>query len=208
MSDEKSDASNTGHKIAVALTGALGGVGGLATTLVELPITTSLMMRSIADIARSEGFKPSEFRTQIQCVEVFGLQGIDAADADAGYFAARAAMGPLFEQVSKELAEMAAKKGTEEAGKQAADKLTPSLARWLAELIDKIATRFGITITEKMAAQLVPVAGAAAGAALNTLFMDFYQDIARGHFILKRLELTFGEEAIRATAKKYAAGAP
>ena len=205
MSDEQADAAMKGHMAAVAIAGALGGFGGPVTTFVELPITTTLMMRSIADIARSEGFRPSEFHTQLHCIEVFGLQGINEKDADTGYFAVRAAMAPFFEQVSKELTDIITKKGTEEAGKHAAETLSPSLARWLAELIDKIATRYGITISEKIAAQMVPIVGAAAGATLNALFMDYYQDMARGHFILKRLELTYGEEAVKASAKKYAA---
>lgn len=39
-----------------------------------------------------------------------------------------------------------------------------------------------------MAAQVVPVIGALTGATLNTMFTDYYQDMARGHFIVKRLE--------------------
>ncbi|MGA3246816.1 MAG: EcsC family protein, partial [Paraburkholderia sp.] len=47
--------SNLLHKFAVAATGAAGGAFGLFALPVELPVTTTLMFRSICDIARSEG---------------------------------------------------------------------------------------------------------------------------------------------------------
>ncbi|MGP4957566.1 EcsC family protein, partial [Pseudomonas helleri] len=48
----------------------------------------------------------------------------------------------------------------------------------------------------KFAAQAVPVIGALTGASINALFTDFYQDTARGYFIVKRLESTYGYEQI------------
>jgi hypothetical protein len=44
---------------------------------------------------------------------------------------------------------------------------------------------------------MVPVAGALSGAALNVLFMQHYQDVARGHFIVRRLERVHGIDRIR-----------
>jgi hypothetical protein len=44
---------------------------------------------------------------------------------------------------------------------------------------------------------MVPVAGALSGAALNLVFMQHYQDVARGHFIVRRLERQFGPDLIR-----------
>ena len=66
----------------------------------------------------------------------------------------------------------------------------------LARLIDAVATRFGVVITEKTAAQIVPVLGGVAAATINALFTDHYQDMARGHFIVKRLEAKYGEAPI------------
>jgi len=43
----------------------------------------------------------------------------------------------------------------------------------------------------------VPVVGALGGAALNTLFMGHFQDMGRGHFIIRRLERLHGQEEIR-----------
>ena len=46
------------HRAMVLVSGAVGGFFGLPGLIVELPISTTLMLRSIADIARSEGRKP------------------------------------------------------------------------------------------------------------------------------------------------------
>ena len=37
-----------------------------------------------------------------------------------------------------------------------------------------------------------------AGAVINAAFVDFFQDVARGHFIVLRLEQKYGDEMIRA----------
>jgi hypothetical protein len=47
--------SDKTYKILVFATGAGGGSFGLPALTIELPVTTTIMLRSIADIARSEG---------------------------------------------------------------------------------------------------------------------------------------------------------
>nr|WP_298017394.1 EcsC family protein [uncultured Castellaniella sp.] len=79
--------------------------------------------------------------------------------------------------------------------KVAADKAAaPAMVR----LIAVIADRFGIQVAEKVAAQAVPALGTAGGALINTLFIDHFQDVARGHFIVRRLERRYGKEAVHA----------
>ena len=118
-----------------------------------------------------------------------------AASPDTAYYATRSFTAEAMQILSKELSEIATKK----ASVNAAMNLTPTqTGKWLATLIEKVATRFGIVITEKMAAQVVPVIGALTGATLNTMFTDYYQDMARGHFIVKRLEKKYGNELIKA----------
>ena len=68
----------------------------------------------------------------------------------------------------------------------------------LVRLITQIGTRFGIVISEKIAATAIPVVGAAGGAVINTIFIDHFQDMARGHFIIRRLERKHGKETIQA----------
>jgi len=84
--------------------------------------------------------------------------------------------------------------------------LTPKEAgKWLAKIVEKVAARFGVVVTEKFAAQAVPIVGAVAGATLNTMFTDYYQDVARGHFIVRRLERSYGYETVRAAYSLLAA---
>jgi EcsC protein family len=160
-------ASNWWHKFAVAASGAGGGFFGMAGLPVELPISTTIMLRSIADIARSEGFNVGDLATQNECIAVLGLGGKSAADdaADAGYLAARAGLA----------------KAISEGG---------------SKLITSVAARFSIQVGEKVAGQAVPIVGAACGAIINTLFIDHFQDMARGHFTVLRLSKKHGEEAI------------
>ena len=47
--------ANRAHKFAAAASGALGGALGLAALPIELPISTAILLRSIAQIAREEG---------------------------------------------------------------------------------------------------------------------------------------------------------
>ena len=71
----------------------------------------------------------------------------------------------------------------------------------LVRLITKISQRFGIQITQKAAAQAIPAIGAVTGAIINTIFIDHFQDMARGHFIVRKLERAYGKEIIQEVYK-------
>lgn len=194
-------ASTRWHKLAAATTGALGGAFGFTALFVELPVSTTVMMRAVADVARSEGFDLAEPATQQACLEVFALGGRSDRDdaSETGYYLARGFTADVMRHLSAELAGrsvagqgLVTGMGSKEAGK------------WLAKLIEKVASRFGVVVTEKFAAQAVPIVGAATGAALNTMFTDYYQDMARGHFIVRRLERRYGELAIRTSYDRLA----
>ena len=172
------------HKIAVAATGGIGGFFGLPALAVELPVSTAIMLRSIADIARSEGEYISDIDSRMACLEVFALGGTSRRDdaSETGYFAVRAALAQSVTDAARHVAE-----------RGLAGKGSPALLR----LIVQIAERFGIQVYEKAAAQAVPAIGAAGGALINTLFIDHFQDRARGHFIVRRLERKYGTETIK-----------
>jgi hypothetical protein len=70
----------------------------------------------------------------------------------------------------------------------------PAIVRFITQL----ATRFGVNVSEKVAAQAVPVIGAAGGVVINVLFIDHFQEMARGHFIVRRLERTYDPQLVRA----------
>lgn len=191
----KKQASTLLHKVYAATSGAVGGAFGFAALFVELPISTTIMMRSVADVARSEGFDLNDLATKQACIEVFAMGGNSQADdaTETGYYLTRSFTTQAMQQLSKELAAIAAKQGVGAAGR-----LSPGqVGKWLALLIEKVASRYGVTISSKFAAQAVPVIGAVTGATINALFTDFYQDMARGHFTVKRLEHKYGFEQIK-----------
>jgi hypothetical protein len=181
----KKPAQSRLHKIAAATSGAVGGAFGLFALSIELPVSTTIMLRSIADIAKSEGENIHYIDTKLACLTVFAL-GSGKTDkdnaAESGYFAARAAMSGAVAEASKFLAE----KGFSKSG-------APALLR----LVSLLSARFGIVVSEKAAAQAIPILGAVAGGLINTLFIGHFQDMARGHFIVRRLEKIYGAEPVR-----------
>src|SRR5207245_2296223 len=83
-----------GRKLHLGLactSGAIGGAFGLPALAVELPITTTIMLRAIAAIAREEGDDLADPRTGLACLEVFAL-GASAPNreaAESDYFTVR-----------------------------------------------------------------------------------------------------------------------
>lgn len=172
------------HQLAVAAAGAGGGAFGLAGLIVELPLSTTLMLRSIAEIARSEGEDMNAPEGQLACLEVFALGGTTDTDdgAETGYFAIRTALAASVTDAARYLAQ-----------RGLADKGAPALVRFMSA----IGARFGIVVSEKVAAMAVPAVGAAGGAVINGLFIRHFQDMARGHFIVRRLERLYDADTIR-----------
>jgi hypothetical protein len=174
---------NLMHKLAVATTGAAGGAFGLFALPVELPVTTTLMFRSICDIARSEGEDVHLIDTQLQCMMVLGMGGPSSSDdaADIGYFIVR---GTLAQSVSKATSELAAK-GLSGHGSTA-----------LLKFLQTVASRFSVQVSEQVAAKSIPAIGAVLGAMVNTVFIDHFQQMAHGHFTVRRLERQYGQLAV------------
>ena len=171
------------HKVMVGASGMIGGAFGLASVAVELPISTTIMLRSVADIARSEGFDITAIETKLNCLEVFALGGRSQGDdaAESAYWATRAALG----QALNDAATFIGRRGV-------VDRTAPAIVRF----ISAVASRFGVVVSEQAAAKAVPIIGAATGASINILFIDHFQDMARGHFIIKRLEAKHGQETV------------
>jgi hypothetical protein len=172
------------HKVMVGASGGFGGAFGLPALMVELPVSTTIMLRSIADIARSEGHKLTDATTKLSCLEVFALGGTSKADdgAETAYWAVRAGLSKALSEAAMVITE----RGVVERG-------APAIVRF----IGAIASRFGVVVSEQVAAKAVPVVGAAGGATINVLFMDHFQNMARGHFIVKRLVDRHGLELVR-----------
>lgn len=182
--NDQTASSDTWHKIAATATGAGGGAFGLPALLIELPVSTTIMLRSIADIARSEGEDIRLAESKLACVEVFALGGRTSKDdaAEPGYLTVRAALA----KAVSEAAEFIAERGLAKEG-------APAIVR----LISQIAARFGTNVSEKAAAQAVPAVGAVGGALINLAFINHFQDMARGHFTVRRLERIYGTEVVQ-----------
>lgn len=182
--ESSTESSNTWHKLAVATTGGIGGFFGLVALSIELPISTTIMLRSIADIARSEGEDIFEDEAKLACIEVFALGGQSSTDdaSESGYFAVRAALAKSVSEAIEHIA-----------GKGFAEEGAPALIRFIIQ----VAERFSVQVSEKVAAQAIPAIGAAGGSLINTLFIDHFQNMARGHFIVRRLERKYSPEIIK-----------
>ena len=172
------------HSGLAVTSGAIGGAFGLAALAVELPVSTAIMLRAIAAIAQQEGEDLGDPQTGLACLEVFAL-GVPAADAtgtEADYFAVRA----MLARGLVEIADFAIDKGAVREG-------APVIVRFLTQ----VATRFGVVVSQKVAAQAVAVLGAVGGAAVNLAFIEHFQDLARSHFTVRRLERIYGAAAVR-----------
>jgi hypothetical protein len=185
MDPRQRPASGLLNKTLAAGSGAIGGALGFSALPVELPASTLVMLRAIADIARAEGEDINAPETGLACLQVFALGGRSPDDdaLESSYFAIRALLAQTVSEATKYMLQ-----------KGALDANAPVLVR----LISMIASRFGVVVSQKLAAQLVPVIGAVGGAAVNYAFVDHFQNVARGHFTVRRLERAYGAEVVRA----------
>jgi hypothetical protein len=172
------------HKILAGASGGIGGAFGVAALAVELPVSTTIMLRSIVEIARSEGHDPALMETKLDCLAVFALNGAKNANNpnEAAYWVARLALQQSLTDAATFLA-----------GKTVVDRSSPAVAR----LIGTIAARYGVLISEEAAAKAMPILGAVGGSVVNVIFMDHFQHMAHGHFIIRRLEKRYGVDEVR-----------
>jgi len=168
------------------LAGFAGGVSGLfgfGALAVELPLTTTFMLRAIAEIAQHEGEDLSQLEARLACLEVFAYGTKRTDDTiDVGYYAART----LISKYTGDIAALFLERGAIDAS-----------APVVSNLVTEIVSRFGLVVSDKVAASAVPIIGAVSGATINVIFMEHFQKIAKGHFTLRRLERTYGSAHIR-----------
>lgn len=171
------------HRMLAMGTGAAGGFFGLPALLVELPFTTVIMLRAVADVANDHGEDLDSLEARLACMEVFAVGGRShGADyAEIGYYEVRAALSLHFATLAG---------------------ATPATLPRTVELVRAIAARFGLVVSDKVALQLTPVVGAVAGALINALFVRHFQDVAEGHFTVRALERRYGREVVEAAYGK------
>ena len=186
LKQNQRESSDKIHKLLAGLSGAVGGTFGIPALAIELPVSATIMLRSIADIARSEGERLEDFETKVACLEVFALSGGGAEheSADTSYYAVRSFLTTSLGDTARHIAS----KGMAKEG-------APALVR----LVNAVSSRFSIPVSEKLAAQSIPAIGAIGGASINLIFIYHYQEMARAHFTVRRLEREYGEEEVKKT---------
>lgn len=163
------------HQLLASVSGAVGGAFGLPALAVELPVSTTIMLRSIADIARSHGENTNKPETKLACLEVFALSGGNQKNksSETGYYAIRSLL-------AKSISDAVSTLTAQELSRQS----SPALIK----ILNTIAARFSIPVSEKIAAQSIPAIGAIGGASINLMFTRYFQEIAEAHFTVRALE--------------------
>ncbi|MDN5785603.1 EcsC family protein [Pseudorhodobacter sp.] len=159
------DVGRHGAPVLAAITGAVGGAGGFATALAELPISITVILHAILRAAEAEGFDTNlpEVRAEALRVLMSGGPLDDDDGINSSFIGARITLtGPA-----------------------------------LQKLLAKIVPKFAAVMSQKLAAQAVPVLGAVTGASLNAAFLTHYRELAHIRFGLLRLSLLHGAEPVR-----------
>lgn len=171
-------------KLITGVTGGVGGYFGMLALPIELPLTTTLMLRSIAEIARAHGEDLTTLEGRLSCVEVFAIGGRPLPESShTDYYAARTMLSRLLQDVVARFVECGALNAS-----------SPVITRLVGEIIG----RFGVAVSDRLAAGAAPIIGAVGGATINMVFMDHFQRVARGHFSVRRLERIYGPAQIEA----------
>jgi len=189
--------SNATYKAIVtgsgALSGFFGSTTGFGTALFvsELSLTTKFLMRTIMDIARSEGEDIYSLEGQLACLQVFALGG-DAKDddgAETSYYSTRIALDAALKTISASGIKVGLDTVVKSVGTLGSQTLT--------NLVAKIASRLSLYMSEKFLAQAIPVMGALSGGSLNFIFVNHFQKMASAHFTIRRLERKYGNELVK-----------
>lgn len=188
---QKSAQSSALHTLGATLAGGVGGLFGAPALIVELPFTTTLILRGIAEQAALAGFDLSDPQVQMECLYVFSLGGRSKADdaADTAYYSSRIGLTELMRQAAKFIAGQSSR----EILRALENHSAPALVQFIA----KVAARFEIAVSQKFLAEAIPIVGAAGGAAVNSVFTHYFVEAAKFHFRLRALERKYGDEPVR-----------
>lgn len=176
------------HTALTTGTGAVSGFFGGMALFVELPVTTTIMLRQIAVTAQNYGEDVTSLAGQLECLNVFALSGASEIK-EAGYYATRASLNKYMSSAT----EWAAKKTVSDVARAVSKGDAPMVFQMLL----KIAERFELVVTEKALLQAIPVISAISGAFVNTVFTGHIGDTAGFHFGIRALERKYGTEAVR-----------
>lgn len=82
------------NRLGATAAGAIGGATGMAGILIELPVTVTMLLRAILEIADEHGLDTASDEIRIEALRIFALGGPleDDDGVDAGLLAARLAV--------------------------------------------------------------------------------------------------------------------
>lgn len=161
-------------------------VAGLPGLALELPVSTMLLCRSIADIAHANGEHADNLRTRLACLEPLALGDAHGVDG-AGYFAAREGLVAPTERAVEYLTNTF---------------MVDDESSELDGYVGVVAARFRRQIETHVAAEAALDIGAHYTSAVKLLLIDHFLDIARGHFVVRRLERLYGAQEVRTTYER------
>ena len=183
------------HTLASFSSGAIGGIFGILSLPIELPVSTAIMLRSIAGIAAEFGMDLEDPLVQMECLYILSLgsapnpqPGPEGATQKSAYWTSRLA----FANLGREAAAFVSGKG----GREVLHALEKRTAPALVKFMTAVAARFEIVVSEKLLAEAVPILGALGGGTINAAFTNYFNETARYHFGLKALERKHGREVI------------
>jgi hypothetical protein len=103
-------AARTRYRLFAATSGLVTGAAGMPGIVADLPASTLLILRAIADIARSHGYDLNRPDVQVACIEAFVFGGPTAEDddADLAFWSTRAAAPMVSELVPQVAARLGA----------------------------------------------------------------------------------------------------
>ncbi len=179
------------HSAASFGIGAAGGLFGILSLPLELPLTTAIILRSVASIADECGMDLNDPQVQLECLYILTLGSPRTNKDDAmasAYWASRSAFATL---ASEAVSYLAGK-----SSRQISLEIQRSSAPVLVRFISQVAARFEIVVGEKAMAEALPLIGAIGGGVVNAAFTDYFSQAAKFHFGLRALEMAHGRNEV------------
>lgn len=200
--DRRDHLADSFDRGATVILGAEGAALGAATTLAtgvpfaqllipgliatDVAASMTLLSRHAATVAACYGRSPQDPETRIHIVAAMAPAG---DSPDEGYLTVKTAAV----ETIREAGAFVAKQGVRSLQQALIEKEAPQLIR----LMNYVAQRLGIVLTEKQLGMLVPIAGAALNGGLNVAFHKVGHEAAKDYFRILALEECYGEGRVR-----------
>lgn len=151
----------------------------------DVTASMTLMSRHVAQIATSYGYSPAD---PMNIPHLLASMVPISSSSDEGFLSAKAA---AFAEVIA--AKRFAKKFTGELTAEVVEKSCPQLIK----LMQKVAEKLGVVITQKELGMLLPATAALVNGGLNLAFQQMNHTCAKDYFRMQYLENKYGKEVAK-----------